>query len=259
MNDGDDVVFGDDNAVTDMDAVIRSFLTKFPKYKNSDVYLSAESYGCALFCFVLFSNLFGLEFLFIICCVLFVCFVLKNRGHYVPLTAKKVLEHNDAGYTPTVNLQGFLVGNPLSSYGTNNDGFMAALFGHGLIKKSIMDKWNSECEGNEEAIAYSTACEILYVKAYMASYDADVYALDFPTCTLDDSDLAEKRDNRKFMTEFRSLFIFFNSFWHAFFLFWKRFWQHQKRRFYLVLMYTLCFLFGNQNKQTSQQTNKPII
>ncbi len=45
VDDGDDVVAGDQNAADDMDAMIRDFLTKFPEYADSDVYTSAESWG----------------------------------------------------------------------------------------------------------------------------------------------------------------------------------------------------------------------
>ena len=45
VDDGEEVVAGDVNAANDMDAVIRNFLTKFPKYADSDVYTSAESWG----------------------------------------------------------------------------------------------------------------------------------------------------------------------------------------------------------------------
>ena len=36
---------GDDNAAWDMDAVIRNFMTKFPRYLDHEIYTTAESWG----------------------------------------------------------------------------------------------------------------------------------------------------------------------------------------------------------------------
>ena len=41
----EDVVTGDQNAADDMDAAIRNFLTKFPRYKDNKIFLSSESWG----------------------------------------------------------------------------------------------------------------------------------------------------------------------------------------------------------------------
>jgi len=167
VSDGDSYVTGDDNAATDIDAVVRSFLTKYPKYQSNDFYVASESYG----------------------------------GHYVPFSTKKILENNAKGLEPTVNIKGMLVGNPLSSYYHNDEGFMSALYGHGLIKATLYNEWNNECYGNENAILYSDTCYMLYVQAYLAAEDADFYALDFPTCNADDDDTMKKDDKRTFHTE----------------------------------------------------------
>ena len=46
-NDDDNVISGDENAAKDMDAAIRSFLTKFDVFlkNNNKVYITAESWG----------------------------------------------------------------------------------------------------------------------------------------------------------------------------------------------------------------------
>lgn len=169
---------GDNQAVEDMYSMILGFLQEYDDFKNNDFYIASESYG----------------------------------GHYMPLTAHQILQSNDAGVTPSVNLKGFLVGNPLSSYYHNEEGFVSALYGHGLLKEEVYNKWVDECYGNEQAIIYSTKCEVLYVKAYMSAIDADVYALDYPTCTMDDSDLASRKPRRKYSTELSTVvtsFCFF--------------------------------------------------
>ena len=45
VDEGDDPVVGDENAAIDMDAVIRDFITKFPRFENHPIYTTAESWG----------------------------------------------------------------------------------------------------------------------------------------------------------------------------------------------------------------------
>ncbi|ETO14591.1 hypothetical protein RFI_22776 [Reticulomyxa filosa] len=73
---GDDYVIGDRNASLDMDAAIRSFLVKFPKYLHHPLSISGESYA----------------------------------GHYLPTLALTILTNNDDGYNPRINFKGLLVG-----------------------------------------------------------------------------------------------------------------------------------------------------
>ena len=49
VSDGDSVVGGDQNAADDMDAVIRDFIRKFPKFADNEFYMSSESWGIYLF------------------------------------------------------------------------------------------------------------------------------------------------------------------------------------------------------------------
>lgn len=166
---GSNVVSGDEAAVSDIDALVRAFLVKYPKYQKNDFYLASESYG----------------------------------GHYVPLSAQKILQNNDLGtMTPaSVNLKGFLVGNPLNKYSQNQEGFMHSLFGHGAIKKETHDKWEQMCEDNEDAILYDANCESLYIDGYTQAKNLDFYALDYPNCVYDMTALEEKKDEHKLDTD----------------------------------------------------------
>lgn len=148
-----EIVAGDDNAAHDMDAVIRDFLIKFPQYADADIYTTAESWG----------------------------------GHYVPRTALQILDNNAAGAEPYINLKGFFVGNPYTSYYENVYGFVDALFGHGLMDAVDYDEWKAECWDNAEAIDDSMTCYVIYVRAYYAAYNSNVYALDYDQC-LDEED-----------------------------------------------------------------------
>ena len=51
-------VAGDDNAAWDMDAVIRNFMMKFPRFMGHEIYTTAESWGLSLY----FSVEFPMEF-----------------------------------------------------------------------------------------------------------------------------------------------------------------------------------------------------
>jgi len=152
VDDDRDCVAGDDNAAWDMDAAIRNFLEKFPRYKDHAVYTTAESWG----------------------------------GHYVPRTAWQILGNNEAGYEPHINYRGFLLGNPYTNYYENTYGFVDSLFGHGLMNAPDYDYWKSECWDNEEAIDDSDACYAVYVAAYYSAYNSNVYALDWPQCYVEE-------------------------------------------------------------------------
>merc|ERR1719208_48201 len=165
---GKEAVSGDDNAAHDMDAVIRDFITKFPAYADVEIYTTAESWG----------------------------------GHYVPRTALQILENNANGMEPRINFKGFLVGNPYTDYYENIYGFIDALYGHGFMDAVDYDVWKDECWDNEEAIDGLLTCSVIYVRAYYASYNANVYALDYPQCIEDEEWRAHTmlhRHARKFM------------------------------------------------------------
>eukprot|EP01084_Bolivina_argentea_P305392 527572_1 len=59
-NDPNDYYVGDEEAAADMYSMILGFLDQFPQYKSNDFYMSSESYG----------------------------------GHYMPTTAKYIVDHN---------------------------------------------------------------------------------------------------------------------------------------------------------------------
>mmetsp|Transcript_71835 Transcript_71835/g.64539 ORF Transcript_71835/g.64539 Transcript_71835/m.64539 type:complete len:913 (+) Transcript_71835:64-2802(+) len=149
---GSRVVSGDQNSADDMDAAIRNFITKFPKYKDNKIFLSSESWG----------------------------------GHYVPITTYTILQNND-NREDKINLGGFFLGNPYTDFYENSMGFVGDIYGHGLMKSKDWDTWRDVCWGNEEAIDNDPDCSAIYSRAYISAYNANVYALDWPQCS-DDMD-----------------------------------------------------------------------
>ena len=45
----DDVVGGDQNAADDMDAAVRDFIKKFPKFADNEFFMSSESWGISIY------------------------------------------------------------------------------------------------------------------------------------------------------------------------------------------------------------------
>lgn len=147
VDEGMDAVSGDDQAVADFDAAIRSFITKFPQFEDRPIYLSSESFG----------------------------------GHYMPLTALEVMKNNEAGATPHINLGGFMVGNPYTNGYENTIGAVEAFYGHGLMRNDIYETWSQYCFGDETAMD-NTHCRYIYMIAYYEADNVDHYAVDFDYC-----------------------------------------------------------------------------
>eukprot|EP01084_Bolivina_argentea_P251007 420807_1 len=143
-----DAVSGDDAAVADFDAAIRSFISKFPIFKDREIYLSSESFG----------------------------------GHYMPLTALEIMKNNQLeNMNPKINLAGFMVGNPYTNYYENTIGAIEAFYGHGLMRNDIYETWAHFCFGDETAMD-DTHCKMLYMIGYYEADNIDHYALDFDYC-----------------------------------------------------------------------------
>merc|ERR550532_2486566 len=140
-------VSGDAQAVADFDAAIRSFITKFPQFQETEIYLSSESFG----------------------------------GHYMPLTALEVMKNNEAGMAPHINLGGFMVGNPYTNGYENTIGAVEAFYGHGLMRNDIYETWSQYCFGDESAMD-NTHCRYIYMIAYYEADNVDHYAVDYNAC-----------------------------------------------------------------------------
>lgn len=146
---GETGVVGDSAAVEDMDAALRSFITKFPKFETNDLYISGESYG----------------------------------GHYIPRLALQILKNNNLE-SSTLKFKGFILGNPYTDGYENEMGFMGALYGHGILKSNNYEAWMDNCWGNTDAME-TMYCDELYIVSYLEAYDMNVYALDYSNCPMD--------------------------------------------------------------------------
>lgn len=87
----------DEMTVRDNLAFLQKWLEKYPQYKNTDLFLTGESYG----------------------------------GHYVPQLANAILKSSLKS-----NLKGIAIGNPLLEFNTDFNSRMEYLWSHGLISDS---------------------------------------------------------------------------------------------------------------------------
>lgn len=85
---------------------VMNFFEKYPHYKKNNMYLISESYG----------------------------------GHYVPLWAKEVIEHNKK-HNNELNFKGFMIGNPYINFRTGTETQIETYWGHQKIPKHLWDKF----------------------------------------------------------------------------------------------------------------------
>jgi len=159
---------GDDQTANDNYLLIQGFLTRFPEYAKSDLYISSESYG----------------------------------GHYMPTLAKQIVDQNTAGNYPNLNFKGFAVGNPYTNFYTGTPSGITTYWGHQLVAQPTYSKWEKNCIGKSEAKENMELCESLMTAMFkQVSRLVNPYALDYPVCT-EDSAAARGRAQRRFMMSF---------------------------------------------------------
>ena len=109
-----DAVTTDELNAARLTRFIDRWLDKFPGWRSSEFYLSAESYG----------------------------------GHYVPMTTVAILAHNTAmraAGLPVINFRGALLGNPYTDPLENAIGMLDAAWGHGLMPTEAYMAWQRRC------------------------------------------------------------------------------------------------------------------
>ncbi|KAL5546706.1 hypothetical protein UlMin_006393 [Ulmus minor] len=85
---------------------LRRWFSKFPEYKNRDLFIAGESYA----------------------------------GHYVPQFAQLIIDSNEK-----FNLKGIAIGNPVLEFNTDNNAIGEYLWSHGLISDSTNKLLTSVC------------------------------------------------------------------------------------------------------------------
>jgi carboxypeptidase C (cathepsin A) len=143
----DDYKIGDDQAAKDNLATILGFLTKFPEFADSPLYITSESYG----------------------------------GHYMPTLADAIINYNDAT-TNKLNFMGFAVGNPYTDYYSGVGAEMETYWGKQLLPKPLWDRYVANGCLTVEQQLNNSVCTYMALDFMKKIGNLNPYALDYPVC-----------------------------------------------------------------------------
>jgi carboxypeptidase C (cathepsin A) len=147
-NNKDDYKIGDDQAAKDNLATIRGFLTRFPQFAESPLYITSESYG----------------------------------GHYMPTLANEIIQYNDATEMNKLNFKGFAVGNPYTDYYSGVGAEMETYWGKQLLPKPSWDKYVANGCLTVEQQLNNSVCTYMILDFMKKVGNLNPYALDYPVC-----------------------------------------------------------------------------
>lgn len=147
-NNKDDYKIGDDQAAKDNLATIRGFLTRFPQFADSPLYITSESYG----------------------------------GHYMPTLANEIINYNDATESGKLNFKGFAVGNPYTDYYSGVGAEMETYWGKQLLPKPSWDKYVANGCLTVEQQLNNSVCTYMILDFMKKVGNLNPYALDYPVC-----------------------------------------------------------------------------
>eukprot|EP01123_Difflugia_compressa_P012465 TRINITY_DN532_c0_g1_i1.p1 TRINITY_DN532_c0_g1~~TRINITY_DN532_c0_g1_i1.p1 ORF type:complete len:470 (+),score=66.24 TRINITY_DN532_c0_g1_i1:55-1464(+) len=109
-NNPNDYFVGDERTANDTYTFLLKFFELYPQYKGRDFWITGESYG----------------------------------GHYVPEAALRIIQGNEAG-NPTINLKGFMAGNPWTYMPIDNLGAINTWWSRALVPKVAADMIIQSC------------------------------------------------------------------------------------------------------------------
>jgi carboxypeptidase C (cathepsin A) len=144
----DDYKIGDDQAAKDNLATILGFLTKFPEFADSPLYITSESYG----------------------------------GHYMPTLADAIINYNDATDSNKLNFMGFAVGNPYTDYYSGVGAEMETYWGKQLLPKPLWDRYVANGCLTVEQQLNNSVCTYMALDFMKKIGNLNPYALDYPVC-----------------------------------------------------------------------------
>ncbi|MBA0683791.1 hypothetical protein Goari_025420, partial [Gossypium aridum] len=125
------------------------WLQRFPHFKTRDFFISGESYA----------------------------------GHYVPQLAELVYDrNNDTTRYPFINLQGFMVGNPVTDDNYDYAGIMDYAWSHSVISDEFYHKIKQACDFKE--LNWSTECNALVNQVFDTYSEIDIYNIYDPKCLI---------------------------------------------------------------------------
>jgi carboxypeptidase C (cathepsin A) len=145
----DDYKIGDDQAAKDNLATILGFLSRFPEFAKSPLYITSESYG----------------------------------GHYMPTLADAIISYNDASDSSNrLNFMGFAVGNPYTDYYSGVGAEMETYWGKQLLPKPLWDRYVANGCLTVEQQLNNSVCTYMALDFMKKIGNLNPYALDYPVC-----------------------------------------------------------------------------
>ncbi|OVA12084.1 Peptidase S10 [Macleaya cordata] len=124
-----------------------NWFKRFPQYKSHEFYIAGESYA----------------------------------GHYVPQLSEVIFDENKkAAKEDYINLKGFIIGNALMDYDTDQNGMIDYAWDHALISDSLYKEIKENCDFSKEF--YTTKCNRGLDEYYNLYHMIDMYSLYAPTC-----------------------------------------------------------------------------
>jgi carboxypeptidase C (cathepsin A) len=143
----DDYKIGDSQAAKDNLQTILKFIERFPKFANSPLFITSESYG----------------------------------GHYMPTLAYEIVKYNKENNN-SLNFKGFAVGNPYTDYYSGVGAEMETYWGKQLLPKPSWDKYVASGCLDAKNQLNNSMCST-YILDFMKKVgNLNPYALDYPVC-----------------------------------------------------------------------------
>ncbi|KAK9275419.1 hypothetical protein L1049_022683 [Liquidambar formosana] len=140
---------GDNTTALDSHTFLLNWFKRFPQYKSNEFYISGESYA----------------------------------GHYVPQLAEVIFDENKKSNKDSyINLKGFMIGNALLDFETDQNGMIDYAWGHAVISDGLYEAIKAKCNFSTPTL---TAECMDVLSQYNAVYSIiDMYSLYSPTCPL---------------------------------------------------------------------------
>ncbi|XP_031099443.1 serine carboxypeptidase II-2-like [Ipomoea triloba] len=139
---------GDQSTAEDNLKFLLKWLERFPEYKQREFYIIGESYA----------------------------------GHFVPQLSKAILEYNSENEDNSINLKGFMIGNPLVDDHHDQVGISQFMWTLGLISDQSYEMLNLYC-ANDSYLNASEECDNAHSVAAEEIGDIDYYSVFTPVCT----------------------------------------------------------------------------
>ncbi|KAK9130317.1 hypothetical protein Sjap_010804 [Stephania japonica] len=142
---------GDKRTAEDNLVFLLKWFERFPQYKGRDFYIVGESYG----------------------------------GHYVPQLARAIIRHQQVPRERSINLKGYLVGNPLTDDYNDHIGFAQFMWSVGLISDQTYEQYNKFCPNMSFFLRTGQCLKLVSVidSEFGRPLTVDRYSIFAPPCT----------------------------------------------------------------------------